>query len=76
MPGCATFAMATLYEITVEGHVDGRWFRHFEEINVKHSPAGETVIRATVPDQAALHGLLALLRDLSLSLISLKRLDT
>ena len=65
--------MATLYEIAVEGHVDGRWFRDFVEVVVEHTPAGETVIRATVPDQAALHGLLARLRDLSLPIISVRR---
>ena len=64
-----------LYEMTVEGHVDGRWFRDFEEIGVEHTPAGETVIRAKVPDQAALHGFLARLRDLSLPLVALRRVD-
>ena len=66
--------MSTLYEMKVEGQVDGRWFRDFGEFSLEHTPAGETVIRVTVPDQAALHGLLARLRDLSLPLVAVKRI--
>jgi hypothetical protein len=36
---------------------------------------GSTVIRGYIPDQPALHGLLAKIRDLNLTLISVHRID-
>ena len=39
-------------------------------------PDGVTVLQGRVVDQAALHGLLARLRDLGLPLLSVRRTDT
>jgi hypothetical protein len=62
------------YEIRVEGVLDGRWSAWFEGLQVS-SDGEETVIAGPVADQAALHGLLTKVRDLGLSLISVRRLD-
>lgn len=62
------------YEIRVESVLDGRWESWFDGLRVS-SEAGETVICGLIPDQAALHGLLAKVRDLGLCLISVRRLD-
>lgn len=60
------------YEIAVKGHLGGHWFEWFDNITMKNE-AGMTVITVDIPDQAALHGLLARIRDLGLPLISVKR---
>jgi hypothetical protein len=62
------------YEIRVKGVLDGRWTAWFENLQVT-SDGAETVISGLVADQAALHGLLAKVRDLGLFLISVRRLD-
>ena len=62
------------YEIRVDGVLDDRWADWFGGLQV--SPDGaQTVIAGLLPDQPALHGLLAKVRDLGLTLISVRRLD-
>ena len=64
------------YEIRVEGHLDrGRWSRWFDGMEVRPAEDGTTVLSGAVADQAALHGLLAKVRDLGLPLIALRHLD-
>jgi hypothetical protein len=64
------------YEIAVEGKLDhSRWSRWFEGMDVQLTGDGNTVIGGRVVDQAALHGLLAKVRDLGLVLISVQRRD-
>ena len=62
---------STRYEITVEGHLDrSHWSRWFEGMQVTATEVGTTLIAGPVADQAALHGLLARIRDLGLPLVS------
>ena len=63
------------YEIRVEGVLDGRWSDWFDGLQITSEPGGSSVISGLVPDQAALHGLLARVRDLSLPLVSVRRID-
>jgi hypothetical protein len=63
------------YEITVEGHLKHRWSAWFEGLTVTTKENGCTILSGPVPDQAALHGILAKVRDLGLTLISVARLD-
>ena len=62
------------YEIRVKGILDGRWAAWFEDLQVT-SDGEETVISGPLADQAALHGLLAKVRDLGLFLISVRHRD-
>jgi len=62
------------YEIRVEGLLDSHWEACFSGLQLK-SDGAQTVISGLLPDQAALHGLLAKVRDLGLCLISVRRLD-
>jgi hypothetical protein len=65
---------AARYEITVEGQLDhSRWSRWFEGMDLRLTGDGNTVVYGTVVDQAALHGLLAKVRDLGLALICVQR---
>ncbi len=65
--------MSKNYVIRVKGHIDSRHFAWCDELTVKHLDGGESVLIGVVQDQAALHGLLAQIRDLSIPLISLNR---
>ena len=63
------------YEIRLRGRLDERWTSWFDEMTVVPGPGGVTVLRGPVADQAALHGILARLRDLGAPLISLTPID-
>jgi hypothetical protein len=63
------------YELHVGGVLDSRWSAWFEGLRVTSDASGETVIAWPVTDQAALHGLLAKIRDLGLPLLSVRRID-
>jgi hypothetical protein len=62
------------YEIRVAGELDSRWSAWFDGLEVTSDHPGQTVIAGPVPDQAALHGLLAKVRDLGLPLLSVRLL--
>ena len=61
---------AELYQIRVRGILDERWSAWFDSLSITAQPGGETVLTGPVRDQAALHGLLAKIRDLGLPLVS------
>lgn len=61
---------AAVYALRVAGHLDDRWSQRFEGLTLTREPDGTTSLIGTVADQAALHGLLAGVRDLGLTLIS------
>ena len=62
------------YEIRVEGALDAQWSAWFDGMRVTCELDGVTVIAGPVTDDAALHGLLAKVRDLGLPLISVRRI--
>ncbi|MBV9323846.1 MAG: hypothetical protein JO352_08685 [Chloroflexi bacterium] len=63
------------YEIRLRGRLDPSWSTWFSDLAVCPTPSGETVLRGPVVDQAALHGVLARIHDLSLELLSVRRLE-
>ena len=64
------------YEIHVEGMLDECWSAWFDGMQVTSHADGVTAIVGAVTDQAALHGLLAKVRDLGLPLISVRRVGS
>jgi wyosine [tRNA(Phe)-imidazoG37] synthetase (radical SAM superfamily) len=67
------------YEIKVRGVLDDHWETWFEGMNLKQVTNGEigqecTLITGLIVDQPALHGLLAKIGDLNLTLISVKKI--
>jgi hypothetical protein len=64
------------YEITVEGHLAcSHWSRWFAGMQISLNTDGSTTLAGPVADQAALHGLLARVRDLGLTLVNVQRAE-
>ncbi len=57
-------------EIRVKGQLDQHWSDWFDDLTITHTDQNETVLTGPIVDQAALHGLLAKLRDLGLPIVS------
>ncbi len=68
--------MSAHYELRIGGHLDEHWSAWFGDLSLTRNTDGTTTLRGTVIDQAALHGLLAKVRDLGLTLISLTAMPT
>lgn len=70
-----TQGAAKKYEIRVEGYLGENaaiWFDGFE---IEHTADGETTLRGTIIDQAALHGILDRIRDLGLTLTLVQQME-
>jgi hypothetical protein len=66
---------AVHYRLTVEGVLHAGWSAWFDGLEVAGDDRGRTTITGPVVDQAALHGLLAKIRDLGLPLVSVQRIQ-
>ena len=64
----------TFYKIQVKGYLDARWNELFDGMSIAWQD-NVTTISGEVADQAALHGLLARVRDYGLVLISIQSSD-
>ncbi len=67
--------MAGYYNIRVRGHLDHSWSDWFEGLVISNESNGDAVLAGSIADQAALHGLLAKVRDLGLPLLAVIQLD-
>ena len=63
------------YEIRVKGYLAPSRTETFDGMQITLTSDGETTLCGGVVDQAALHGLLARICDLNLTLISVKRVE-
>lgn len=59
-------------EFIVKGRIDEDWSEWFEGFVITYNQKDETVLTGRVTDQTALYGYLARLRDLGLSLVSVR----
>lgn len=62
--------MPEYYEFIIKGCLDPGWSGWFAGLHLTHQGRDLTLLSGTLPDQAALHGLLERIRDLNLTLIS------
>jgi hypothetical protein len=67
------------YRVKAQGRLDEGWSAWFDDMAVtvarSEDGAAITTLTGTVRDQAALHGLLARIRDLGLPLLSAEMVD-
>lgn len=66
--------MVDKYEIRIEGHLNPRWSDWLGGLTIARLENGVTLLSGTVPDQAALHDLLAKVRDLNLKIVSIEKI--
>ncbi len=58
------------YEIQIKGHLDDRWSDWFGGMTITLEENGNSLLTGPLVDQAALHGLLKIVRDLGMPLVS------
>jgi hypothetical protein len=63
------------YQLRVDGHLDRSWSSWFDDLTLTHEEDGTTTLTGSISDQAELHGLLAKIRDLGVTLISVEAVD-
>jgi hypothetical protein len=59
-----------VYEIRVKGRLDGHWSAWFDGLTIANVEDGDALLSGEIVDQSALHGVLAKVRDLGLTLIA------
>ncbi len=60
----------TAYALRVRGHLDDHWVGWLGDVTVTAHEDGTSTIAGPIADQAELHGLLAKVRDLGITLIA------
>ncbi len=60
----------TVYQIRIKGQLDPQWAEWFGGLSITLEEDGNTLLTGEVVDQAALHGLLKIVRDLGMPLVS------
>ena len=69
-----------VYQIRVQGRLDASWSDWFDGMTLTFENRGDdspvTTLTGAVKDQAALHGLLAKISDLNLTLVSVSQIES
>jgi len=68
-------AQPMIYQIRIKGHLDRKWVDWFCGLSITSLENGETLLTGPVLDQAALHGLIRKVRDVSLPLVAVIRIE-
>ncbi len=63
------------YVLRVQGHLDPSWQDRFGGWRIEQQEAGTTLLSGTLPDQAALHGLLLQIVRLGLTCSRLRQVS-
>lgn len=63
------------YEIRVVDHLDDDWSAWFDNLTIAHHADGTSTLTGPITDQAQLHGILARLRDVGSTLLSVHAID-
>ena len=62
--------MDSIYRVHVRGHLDDHWSEWLGGLEIQRQADGTTILSGPVADQAALHGVIARIRDLGLPLLA------
>ena len=62
--------------ISIKGHLDPSWQEWLENLQIVHEDGGTSRLLGPLLDQSALHGVLATIGRLNLTLLSLERNET
>ena len=62
------------YQFRLKGHLSPQWATYFDGFTLTNSENGEALLTGVITDQAALHGVLAKIRDLGLPLLSVNNI--
>lgn len=65
----------TTYRMQLRGLLDDRWSVSLGGLAIERQADGTTVLIGSVVDQAALHGVIARIRDLGLPLLSIEQVE-
>jgi hypothetical protein len=65
-----------VYQIRLSGQLASHWASRFEGMIMLADDNGDTTLIGPVADQAALHGLLKIVRDAGMTLISVNRAES
>ncbi len=57
-------------KITIQGHLDKKWKTSFEGMKISYE-GDNTVLTGNLKDEAHMHGVLNIIRDLNIKLISI-----
>lgn len=68
-----TLMHGSQYQIRVKGQLGSQWSGWFDGLTVLPAGDDETILRGTIADQAALHGVIGKVRDLGLPLLAVTR---
>ncbi len=63
------------FEIRVQGHLDQDWSEWFDGLAITYDVDDNTVLRGSLTDETALHGVLIKVRDLALPLLAVNRIE-
>ncbi len=63
------------YEILLKGHLETYWSEYFDGWAITNLEKGEVLLANPNIDQAGLHGVLNRIRDLNLTLLSVRRIN-
>ena len=66
---------STFYHFRVKGHLDETLANWFDDMIVSNLEEGDAILSGSLPDQAALQGLLKRISNLGLTLISVNTLS-
>jgi hypothetical protein len=56
-------------KITIQGHLDKKWKNSFEGMKISYE-GDNTILTGNLKDEAHMHGVLNIIRDLNIKLIS------
>ncbi len=69
-----TYDQPRRYQIQIKGNLDDKWADWFDGFAIANQN-GCSTLTGTVPDQAALHGLISKIRDLGLPLMLIAEIN-